>query len=445
MSDRSGSPFARWVEHHVLHGERLDPAALCADRPDLLPELAALIARYLDSRASLAGLPSAVGRPAAAPAAPALPAVRGVPHDRAPRRGRDGRGLQAPRPEARSPRGGEGRPGRPARREPRCAEFLAEARALALFQDRRIVQIHEFRDQADPPVLIMEYVDGFELGRLAPSLEFRQRARIMKEVCEAVQHAHDVGVQHRDLKPSNIMLDARAAAEDPRFRPQLERPRARAFPRHAALPGARAARRLAAHRRAHRRLRAWAPSCTSCCRGVPPVGGATRRRRGRPTSGRRRSALPVEIAPGVPEPLQAIALKALERRPADRYPVGARHGARPRALPGRPAGDGAAQPLRVGAATRVRPHLDQIDDWLRLKLIYPHEAAAAGGVPRPRAARRRLDRREPGAVVLADRAVPRRVPPDVRQPVLLRRAPVPSRREGRAAAVRSCWACRSSA
>jgi len=30
----------------------------------------------------------------------------------------------------------------------------------------------------------------------------------MKEVCEAVQHAHDIGVQHRDLKPSNIMLDA---------------------------------------------------------------------------------------------------------------------------------------------------------------------------------------------------------------------------------------------
>ena len=91
---------------------------------------------------------------------------------------------------------------------PDWPSFLAEARAMALFQDRRIVQIHELRDQAEPPVLIMEYVDGFELGRLAPSLEFTQRARIMKEVCEAVQHAHDVGVQHRDLKPSNIMLDA---------------------------------------------------------------------------------------------------------------------------------------------------------------------------------------------------------------------------------------------
>jgi len=79
---------------------------------------------------------------------------------------------------------------------------------MALFQDRRIVQIHEWRGEAAPPVLIMEYVDGFELGRLGPSLEFVQRARIMKEVCEAVQHAHDVGVQHRDLKPSNIMLDA---------------------------------------------------------------------------------------------------------------------------------------------------------------------------------------------------------------------------------------------
>ena len=54
----------------------------------------------------------------------------------------------------------------------------------------------------------MECVDGFELGRIGPSLEFAQRARIMVEVCEAVHHAHTLGLQHRDLKPSNIMLDA---------------------------------------------------------------------------------------------------------------------------------------------------------------------------------------------------------------------------------------------
>ena len=78
---------------------------------------------------------------------------------------------------------------------------------MALFRDRRIVQIHEFRADAAPPVILMEHVEGFELGRMAPSLDFRQRARIMLEICEAVQHAHDLGIQHRDLKPSNILVD----------------------------------------------------------------------------------------------------------------------------------------------------------------------------------------------------------------------------------------------
>ncbi len=67
----------------------------------------------------------------------------------------------------------------------------------------------------------MEHVDGFELGRIGPSLEFAQRARVLIDICGAVQHAHALGIQHRDLKPSNIMVDAAALAENPRLRPEL--------------------------------------------------------------------------------------------------------------------------------------------------------------------------------------------------------------------------------
>jgi len=51
VSDVAEDLFARWVEHHVVRGETLDPVALCADRPDLLPEVRALIARYLGADA----------------------------------------------------------------------------------------------------------------------------------------------------------------------------------------------------------------------------------------------------------------------------------------------------------------------------------------------------------------------------------------------------------
>src|ERR1051326_7453004 len=43
--------------------------------------------------------------------------------------------------------------------------------------------------------------------------------------------------------------------------------------------------------------------------------------------------------------------------------------------------------------TRVRPHVDQIEEWQRLKLIYPHEAAEL------MSAYRRLDAREDDWIV----------------------------------------------
>jgi hypothetical protein len=98
--------------------------------------------------------------------------------------------------------------------------------------------------------------------------------------------------------------------------------------------------------------------------------------------------LPVEVDPRVPEPLQAIALKALERHPGDRYRT-----AQAMALDIGRYLDGRAvltRPSQYAStlATRVGPHLDQIAEWLRLKLVYPHEAA------RLTAAYRDLYRRE---------------------------------------------------
>ena len=103
--------------------------------------------------------------------------------------------------------------------------------------------------------------------------------------------------------------------------------------------------------------------------------------------------LPVEIDPRVPEPLQAIALKAMERDPALRYQSALELGADlQRYLDGRPVH---ARPS-VYASTlglRVAPHLEQIGEWLRLRLIYPHEAE------RLRSAYRALDAREDDWIV----------------------------------------------
>jgi hypothetical protein len=76
----------------------------------------------------------------------------------------------------------------------------------------------------------------------------------------------------------------------------------------------------------------------------------------------------------VPAALQAIALKAMERRPADRYQTAADLVRDlDRFLDGQPV---QARPTLYATTlgARVRPHMDQVRDWLQLKLIYPHEA-----------------------------------------------------------------------
>ena len=45
--------LARFVEHHVLHGEQLPVEQLCADRPDLAAALRRLVGEYLSVTRSL--------------------------------------------------------------------------------------------------------------------------------------------------------------------------------------------------------------------------------------------------------------------------------------------------------------------------------------------------------------------------------------------------------
>lgn len=41
-----GKLFEGWVEHHVLHGERLDPEEFCRHQPELLEPLRERIRKY---------------------------------------------------------------------------------------------------------------------------------------------------------------------------------------------------------------------------------------------------------------------------------------------------------------------------------------------------------------------------------------------------------------
>jgi eukaryotic-like serine/threonine-protein kinase len=60
------------------------------------------------------------------------------------------------------------------------------------------------------PYIVMEFVDGVPITRYAAQhrLTLPQRLQLLRQVCAAVQHAHQHLVVHRDLKPGNILVTA---------------------------------------------------------------------------------------------------------------------------------------------------------------------------------------------------------------------------------------------
>jgi tetratricopeptide (TPR) repeat protein len=98
---------------------------------------------------------------------------------------------------------------------------LATAHAMARFRDERqilaalvhpgIVRLLDGgTTEDDLPYLVMEYVDGVSITKFVRDLPVRRRVEVVRDVCAAVQYAHQRLVVHRDLKPSNILVTSDA-------------------------------------------------------------------------------------------------------------------------------------------------------------------------------------------------------------------------------------------
>jgi predicted Ser/Thr protein kinase len=87
--------------------------------------------------------------------------------------------------------------------------LLSEARAAAQLQHPGLVAVYEIGEHAGRPFIVMEYVDGTNLGDIIAEtpLAADRAARYLVRVAEAMHYAHERGVLHRDLKPNNILID----------------------------------------------------------------------------------------------------------------------------------------------------------------------------------------------------------------------------------------------
>ncbi len=89
------------------------------------------------------------------------------------------------------------------------SRFRNEAKMVGRCIHPNIVGIHDFSMHEGSPFLVLEFVDGKDLGRTfrrGTQVGLAATGRIALDVLEALTYAHAFGVIHRDIKPANILL-----------------------------------------------------------------------------------------------------------------------------------------------------------------------------------------------------------------------------------------------
>jgi serine/threonine-protein kinase len=94
--------------------------------------------------------------------------------------------------------------------------FEREVRAVARLNHPNIIQVYDFGAEGDLAYIVMEFVEGKELKSYFDAgerLDLQTVYRIMLELLDALECAHEAGIVHRDIKPANVMVGAGGRAK----------------------------------------------------------------------------------------------------------------------------------------------------------------------------------------------------------------------------------------
>jgi len=89
------------------------------------------------------------------------------------------------------------------------ARFEAERQALALMDHPNIAKVFDAgATETGRPYFAMELVRGDPITNYCDrnSMTTAERLALFRQVCSAVQHAHNKGLIHRDIKPTNVLV-----------------------------------------------------------------------------------------------------------------------------------------------------------------------------------------------------------------------------------------------
>jgi len=97
----------------------------------------------------------------------------------------------------------------PSEKEELRSRLLREAQAAGQLSHPNIVTVFDVGSQGDVYYIAMEYLKGYTLERAVQkklTLNYKIFAKLMIQVCDALEYAHSNDLVHRDVKPANIMV-----------------------------------------------------------------------------------------------------------------------------------------------------------------------------------------------------------------------------------------------
>jgi outer membrane protein assembly factor BamB len=90
------------------------------------------------------------------------------------------------------------------------ARFRQEARILAQVDHPHVVAVHDYREEGDVRVFVMEYLPGGTFAdRRASGISAETAIAATLATATGLHHVHSLGILHRDVKPENLMFDQR--------------------------------------------------------------------------------------------------------------------------------------------------------------------------------------------------------------------------------------------
>jgi serine/threonine protein kinase len=93
------------------------------------------------------------------------------------------------------------------------ARFLLEARATVRLRSEHVTRVFDMGTlEGGLPYIVMELLEGRDFEQLLQAsgrMTVAETASFLLQACEALAEAHGAGIVHRDLKPSNLFLTRR--------------------------------------------------------------------------------------------------------------------------------------------------------------------------------------------------------------------------------------------